>query len=300
MEKTRLDQLLVERGLVESRERAQRLIRAGLVVVGEQRVDKPGTRVAVDSPLRLKGDFCPYVSRGGLKLAGAIERFGLKDGLAGVVALDVGASTGGFTDCLLAHGARFVWAVDTGRGQLHEKLRQDPRVRLRENANARALTPEWLEGERVDVVVVDVSFISLRLVLPPLTAILKPGGAVLALVKPQFEAGVGDVGRNGVVRDRRVHRRVLTEIVAFARGEGWSDRGLCVSPLPGPAGNVEFFLWLTRADHEENWGAAADQIAIERVLDEAYTLLKPPPVIPEGGVEPTGGVATEAAESPRP
>ena len=202
MTRIRLDQLLVERGLAESRERAQRLIRAGLVIVGEQRVDKPGTRVPDDAPLRLKGDWCPYVSRGGMKLAGALVRFGLTD-LTGRVALDVGASTGGFTDCLLQHGAARVWAVDTGRGQLHERLRQDPRVRLREQANARELTPDWLDGERVDCIAVYVSFISLRLILPRLAAVLAPDGWVLALVKTQFEAGPQDVGRGGVVRDRR-------------------------------------------------------------------------------------------------
>jgi 23S rRNA (cytidine1920-2'-O)/16S rRNA (cytidine1409-2'-O)-methyltransferase len=269
-EKTRLDQLLVERGLAESRERAQRLIRAGLVVVGEHRVDKPGARVAADAAVRLKGEDCPYVSRGGLKLAGALENFGLTE-LDGITALDVGASTGGFTDCLLQHGAARVWAVDTGRGQLHEKLRQDERVRLRENANARELTADWLEREKVALAVVDVSFISLRLVLPPLAAVLAAGGSVVALIKPQFEAGRVDVGRGGVVKDREVHRRVLAEMLDFARQSGWHVLGLCVSPLRGPAGNLEFFVRLSL----EAAGAAStpdeDEFAIEQVLREAYT-----------------------------
>jgi 23S rRNA (cytidine1920-2'-O)/16S rRNA (cytidine1409-2'-O)-methyltransferase len=269
--KVRLDQLLVDRDLADSRERAQRLIRAGLVVVGEQRVDKPGTRVAADALLRLKGDDCPYVSRGGLKLAGALDRLGPAE-LTGLVALDIGASTGGFTDCLLQRGVARVWAVDTGRGQLHERLRRDPRVRLRENANARQLTPDWLDGQRVDLIVIDASFISLRLLLPPLAAVLNPAGSVLALIKPQFEAGPADVGKGGVVRDPAVHRRVLEQTLAFARGSDWRARGLCASPLVGPAGNVEFFVHLSQASEPEPAEAAPDQFAIEAVLREAYNI----------------------------
>jgi 23S rRNA (cytidine1920-2'-O)/16S rRNA (cytidine1409-2'-O)-methyltransferase len=230
--KVRLDQLLVDRGLAESRERAQRLIRAGMVLVSEQLTDKPGTKVDEGALLRIKGEVCPYVSRGGLKLAGALDELGLTD-LHGIRAMDVGASTGGFTDCLLQRGAVHVWAVDTGRGQLHMKLRQDPRVTLREQANARFLTPDWVDGEAMDLIVIDVSFISLRLVLPPLAAVLAPRGMVVALVKPQFEAGPHDVGEGGVVRERPVHRRVLEEMTAFVRAEGWRILGLCLSSLPG-------------------------------------------------------------------
>lgn len=213
--KPRLDQLLVDRGLAESRERAQRLIRAGLVFAGdpihEQRVDKPGVRIDAATPLRVKGAECPYVSRGGQKLAGALLAFGIAPFAATppVHALDIGASTGGFTDCLLQHGAAHVWAIDTGRAQLHERLHRDSRVTSREQANARRLTPEWVDGTPIDVIVIDVSFISLRLILPGLPALLAPGGAVVALVKPQFEAGPADVGRGGVVREPAVHRRVL-------------------------------------------------------------------------------------------
>lgn len=267
--KIRLDQLLVDRGLAESRERAQGLIRAGLVVVGEHRVDKPGQRVEETAEVRLKGELCPYVSRGGLKLAGALERFGLTE-LAGVEALDIGASTGGFTDCLLQHGAGHVWAVDTGRGQLHMKLRQDPRVTLREQANARFLAPEWVGGRPVGLVVIDVSFISLRLILPPLAPILPPGGTVVALVKPQFEAGPHDVGRGGVVRERKVHRRVLEEMVNFVLAGGWQVLGVYLSPLPGPAGNREFFLWLGREEARAGLGREEIQIAVESALDEVY------------------------------
>jgi 23S rRNA (cytidine1920-2'-O)/16S rRNA (cytidine1409-2'-O)-methyltransferase len=268
--KTRLDQLLVERGLAESRERAQRLIRAGLVLVNEHLSDKPGVKVDDSAMVRIKGEICPYVSRGGLKLEGALKAFGLEE-LQGIKGLDVGASTGGFTDCLLQHGAVHVWAVDTGRGQLHMKLRQDPRVTLREQANARFLSNEWTDGEAMDLVVIDVSFISLRLVLPPLAGVLAPEGAVVALVKPQFEAGPADVGQGGVVRDRKVHRRVLDEIIAFALQSEWRVLGLSLSQLPGPAGNREFFLWLDRAGQRPQLSAEEIQIAIERVLDEAYT-----------------------------
>jgi len=268
--KTRLDQLLVERGLAESRERAQRLIRAGMVLVDEQLTDKPGVKIDAASPIRIKGEACPYVSRGGLKLEGALRAFGLDDSLRGATVLDVGASTGGFTDCLLQRGAGRVWAVDTGRGQLHNKLRQDPRVTLREQANARFLTPDWVGHEPLDLIVIDVAFISLRLVLPPLEGLLAPGGSVVALVKPQFEAGPADVGRGGVVREGRVHRRVLEEITAFVRAGGWRVLGLALSGLPGPAGNREFFLWLARAGGRPELSAEEVQIAIERVLAEVY------------------------------
>jgi 23S rRNA (cytidine1920-2'-O)/16S rRNA (cytidine1409-2'-O)-methyltransferase len=290
LEKTRLDQLLVERGLAESRERAQRLIRAGLVVVGEHRVDKPGARVDAVARLRLKGDACPYVSRGGVKLAGALDRFGMTR-LDGVVALDVGASTGGFTDCMLRRGAARVWAVDTGRGQLHESLRRDPRVHAIENANARELAPGWLDGERVGLAVVDVSFISLRLVVPPLAAVLAPGGTVVALVKPQFEAGPADVGKGGVVRRREVHRRVLEEAVAFARAGGWAVLGLCPSPLMGPAGNVEFFLRLARAAEAPE----PEEIAIEAALNEAYNLKNASPSPREALENSTENAKTQQA-----
>ncbi len=267
--KIRVDQLLVDRALAESRERAQRLIRAGLVIVGEQRVDKPGQRVDADAPVRLKGEPCPYVSRGGLKLAGALRRFGLTD-LRGRIAVDVGASTGGFTDCLLQHGAATVWAIDTGRGQLHARLREDPRVRLLERCNARYLAPDWLDEQRVDLIAIDVSFISLRLILPPLPPLLAPAGSVVALIKPQFEAGPADVGRGGVVRERRVHRRVLADVLNFAAQTGWSAVGLCPSPLRGPAGNLEFFAHLRRRAGGDPSATLAEN-AIERVLDEAYT-----------------------------
>lgn len=260
----RLDQLVVERGLAVSRQAAQGLIRAGGVLVDERPVDKPGRPVPADAAVRLKTPPQPYVSRGGQKLEGALSAFGLTD-LTGWRALDVGASTGGFTDCLLQHGAAHVWAVDTGRGQFHERLRRDLRVTVRERANARYLTPAWVDGQVMDLVVIDVSFISLRLILPPLAAVLAPGGSILPLVKPQFEVGPANVGRGGVVRDPGLHRQVLAEVVDFARRGGWRVAGVCASPLAGPAGNREFFLRLVGAAGEASSLSEAQlNIAIEQ------------------------------------
>ncbi|MCE5231513.1 TlyA family RNA methyltransferase [bacterium] len=263
--KIRLDQALVEIGLAPSRERAQALIRAGVVVVGDHRIDKPGHKVDPAAEIRLKGEVCPYVSRGGLKLQSALDAFGIKE-LGGAVALDIGASTGGFSDCLLQRGASRVWAVDTGRGQLHEKLRQDGRVTLHEQANARQLTTEWTGGKPVDVVVIDVSFISLRLIFPPLVSVVAPGGWVLALVKPQFEAGRDQVGKGGVVRDPAIHRRVLTEFADFVQSEGWRILGISRAEPPGPAGNREFFFWLDRGSGRAALAREAIQLAIDAAL----------------------------------
>lgn len=231
--------LVVERGLAESRTKAQALILAGQVVVGDQRVDKPGTLVLVESDLRLKGEVLPYVSRGGLKLKAAMDRFGLD--VRGRVCADIGASTGGFTDCLLQHGATRVHAIDVGYGQLHEKLRTDPRVRSRERVNARYLTDEDLP-EKVGAVVIDVSFISLTQVLPFVLTFLEPGGLLVALVKPQFEVGPERVGKGGVVRDAAARQDAIDTVTAFVREQGLTVRGVMDSPVPGPAGNVEALL----------------------------------------------------------
>ncbi|MCY1042943.1 TlyA family RNA methyltransferase [Corallococcus sp. bb12-1] len=239
LKKERLDVLVVERGLAESRTKAQALILAGQVVVGDQRVDKPGALVLVESELRLKGEVLPYVSRGGLKLKGAMDRFGLD--VTGRVGADIGASTGGFTDCLLQHGVVRVHAIDVGYGQLHEKLRKDPRVRSRERVNARYLTEEDLP-EKVGVVVIDVSFISLTQVLPSVLTFLSPGGLLVALVKPQFEVGPDRVGKGGVVRDPVARQDAIDTVTAFVREQGLAVRGLMDSPVPGPAGNVEALL----------------------------------------------------------
>jgi 23S rRNA (cytidine1920-2'-O)/16S rRNA (cytidine1409-2'-O)-methyltransferase len=241
--KIRIDVLLVERGLAESRTKAQALVMAGAVVVGEARVDKPGALVDPSLPVRLKEDAAPsrYVSRGALKLEKALEAFPVDP--RGKVCADLGASTGGFTDLLLQRGAARVYAVDVGYGQLHPKLRGDPRVVVRERENARLLDAEKL-GERVDLVTGDLSFISLRLILPAVKAILRPGGDALLLVKPQFEVGKGEVGKGGVVRDDAKRRAALEAVAAAARELGFEVVGDAESPIEGPAGNREWLLAL--------------------------------------------------------
>ena len=239
--KTRADLLLVERGLAESRAKAQALILAGSVVAGDHRVDKPGQLLAPDVELRLKEQL-RYVSRGGLKLEKALDHFALSP--EGRVCVDLGASTGGFTDVLLQRGAAKVYAVDVGRGQLHSKLRSDPRVVLLERVNARAFSLP----EPCAAAVADVSFISLRLVLPALAAALRPTDAwTCVLVKPQFEAGRAEVGKGGVVRDPAVHARVVEEIAAEFRQLGFAVQGSIESPVQGPAGNREFLVSARRA-----------------------------------------------------
>jgi 23S rRNA (cytidine1920-2'-O)/16S rRNA (cytidine1409-2'-O)-methyltransferase len=239
----RLDRLLVDRGLAPSRERAQRLILAGEVLVGERPVTKPGTPVAADATLRVRATASAYVSRGGEKLAGALDAFGLD--VTGLVALDVGASTGGFTDCLLRRGARRVFAVDVGYGQLAWSLRQDPRVVVRERTNARQLRPDLLP-EVPALATVDVSFIPLALVLPAVAAVLHPRGTIVALVKPQFEAGRGQVGKGGVVRDPEVRAATVRRVRLVAEEIGLTVTGEADSVLPGPKGNREVFLRLDR------------------------------------------------------
>jgi 23S rRNA (cytidine1920-2'-O)/16S rRNA (cytidine1409-2'-O)-methyltransferase len=243
VKKTRIDLLLVERGLAESRTRAQALVMAGAVVVGEARVDKPGALVDPAAPVRIKEDSAPqrYVSRGALKLEKALETFPVDP--RGLTCADLGASTGGFTDLLLQRGAGKVYAVDVGYGQLHPKLRGDARVVVRERENARALTAASL-GEQVDLVTGDLSFISLRLILPAVKAILRPGGHALLLVKPQFEVGKGEVGKGGVVRDDAKRRAALDAVADAARGLGFAVLGHAESPIEGPAGNREWLLGL--------------------------------------------------------
>jgi 23S rRNA (cytidine1920-2'-O)/16S rRNA (cytidine1409-2'-O)-methyltransferase len=243
VKKERLDVLVVERGLADSRTRAQALILAGQIVVGEQRVDKPGTRVPVEAELRLKGEVLRYVSRGGLKLEKALDHFAVD--VQGLVCADIGASTGGFTDCLLQRGALRVHAIDVGWGQLHEKLRKDPRVISRERVNARHLTGDDLP-EPVRLVVIDVSFISLTLVLPAVLPRLEPAGRLVALVKPQFEAGPDHVDKGGVVRDAAARLEAIERIRAFVAGQGLTVDGLVDSPIAGPAGNVEALLVATQ------------------------------------------------------
>jgi 23S rRNA (cytidine1920-2'-O)/16S rRNA (cytidine1409-2'-O)-methyltransferase len=236
----RADQALVERGLAESRTRAQALILAGVVYSRERRIDKPGTLLSAEAPLVVKGRDHPWVSRGALKLLGALERFAIDP--QGLVCLDVGASTGGFTEILLDRGAARVYAVDVGRGQLAWKLRNDPRVEVREGVNARYLSAEEVP-EPIDLLVCDASFIGLRTLLPAPLALVKPGGRAIALIKPQFEVGKGRVGKGGVVRDPALHEEVCDEITRWFEAEqGWDVLGLAESPNTGPKGNKEFLI----------------------------------------------------------
>jgi 23S rRNA (cytidine1920-2'-O)/16S rRNA (cytidine1409-2'-O)-methyltransferase len=235
----RLDKLLVDRGLVPSRDRAQALIMAAKVLVNDARVTKAGQKVPEDSSIRLEGEDIPYVSRGGLKLEHALRFFGTD--ARGLVAMDVGASTGGFTDCLLQNGARRVYAVDVGYGQLAWKLRQDARVIVLERQNIRSL-PDRLVPEPVQFATIDASFISLRLVLPAVKRFLVQGARLIALIKPQFEAGRAHVGKGGVVRDPVVHETVCQGISGFCREAGFTVLGITPSPILGPKGNREFLL----------------------------------------------------------
>ncbi len=239
--KLRLDKLLLLRGLAPSREKAQALIAAGLVLVNGQVADKAGSQFADTVSVALKGTPCPFVSRGGLKLAAGLDCFGIDP--AGYTCADIGASTGGFTDCLLQRGAAKVYAVDVGYGQLDWKLRQDPRVVVMERTNARNLQPGAIP-EPLDLGVIDASFISLRLLLPPLLAFFPAQARVVALIKPQFEVGKGRVGKGGVVRDTDLHAEVVAEIQAFAQELGLATAGITASPILGPKGNREFLIYL--------------------------------------------------------
>lgn len=250
-EKQRLDKLMAERGLTPSREKAQALIMAGQVVVGDHAVHKAGQQVAVDAEIRIKGEVLPYVSRGGLKLSKALETFGVD--VTGLVVLDVGASTGGFTDCLLQNGALRVFAVDVGYGQLAWKLQQDPRVVSMEKTNIRNLTPEELD-EQPELAVIDASFISLTKVLPATMQLVKPGGRIIALIKPQFEVGRGEVGKGGIVRDPSAHERVVENIRHAARELGLTVAGVCESPITGADGNREFLIMLETPENQVQEG----------------------------------------------
>ena len=259
--RVRIDRLLVERGLVESREQAARLILAGEVLVDGKRVSKAGALVARDAGVELQGR-SPFVSRGGEKLAHALDAFQMK--AAGRVCLDVGASTGGFTDCLLQRGAARVYAVDVGVGQLDAKLRKDPRVVVMEKTNARALDPR-IFGEQPTLAVIDVAFISLEKVLPSVFGVLAPRGEVIALVKPQFEVGREAVGKGGVVRDPALHRQAVARLARYAVLRGWHVLGVTASPLRGPKGNREFFL------HCSSHGRTASDL--ESMIDRSVEAL---------------------------
>jgi 23S rRNA (cytidine1920-2'-O)/16S rRNA (cytidine1409-2'-O)-methyltransferase len=232
---------MLAQGLTPSRERARALIMAGSVAVDGRIVDKPGAAVRSDSRIEIRGERLPYASRGGLKLAAALDAFALE--VSGRICMDVGASTGGFTDCLLQQGAARVYAVDVGYGQLAWNLRQDPRVVVIERTNIRHMPFEKVP-EAIDLVVIDVSFISLKIVVPPILRFLKPGGRILPLIKPQFEVGKGQVGKGGVVRDAEQHARVIAELALFFRNLGMQCSESVPSPIEGPKGNREFFMLL--------------------------------------------------------
>ena len=245
--KERLDILLVRGGFFASREKAKTTIMAGQVYVNGQKEDKAGMKFDVDSVLEVRGKTLPYVSRGGLKLEKAVQSFGLN--LEGLVCMDVGASTGGFTDCMLQNGAIRVYAVDVGHGQLAWKLREDDRVICMERFNARQLSPEDLP-EQVSFSSIDVSFISLKLILEPVMSVLKEGGRIVSLIKPQFEAGREKVGKKGVVRDPKVHEEVITEVISYAAKIGLTPEELTFSPVTGPEGNIEYLACFRKKEQD--------------------------------------------------
>ncbi len=253
--KIRLDSLLVQRGLAASRQRAQAMILAGSVLSGDQVADKAGILMNPNADLRIKGETNPFVSRGGLKLQAALQAFSFP--VRDLVALDVGASTGGFTDCLLQAGARKVYAIDVGYGQLAWRLRNDSRVVNIERTNIRFYNGAGITDE-IDLAVIDVSFISLRLVIPAVVPLLKERGHMIALVKPQFEAGRKEVGKRGVIKDPLIHKRVVAEIEMFSREIGLAVIGTCESPLTGPAGNREFFLFLQKGGEDQRWSGTRE------------------------------------------
>lgn len=262
--KTRLDVLLVERGLQESRQKAQATIMSGLVYVNHQKVDKVGTTVANDAEIEVRGNALRYVSRGGLKLEKAMKTFDLR--LADFICGDIGASTGGFTDCMLQNGAKKVYAVDVGYGQLDWKLRNDERVVCLERTNARFLDHEIIPDE-LDFASIDVSFISLKLILPAVNKVLKDGGHVASLVKPQFEAGREKVGKKGVVRDPAVHLEVLQNYLQHAKESGFTVLGLTYSPIRGPEGNIEYLGFLEKGEWQEK------EFDLKALVEESHSEL---------------------------
>ena len=270
--KVRLDTYLVDEGFFESRAKAQAAIMAGQVLADEQKIDKPGTTVKNGVSIRLLGDRLKYVSRGGLKLEKALQVFPVT--LQGKVMADIGASTGGFTDCALQNGAARVYAIDVGYGQLAWKLRNDPRVINMERTNARALDEHSLP-EQIDVASIDVSFISLDKILPALKKLLKPDAIVLALIKPQFEAGKEHVGKKGVVRDQEVHKEVIKRILQFVKEEGFTTGGLDFSPVKGPEGNIEYLLYLITGSGTEEIKKSGAQVYPDVVMPEAKTAVQP-------------------------
>lgn len=248
MSKERIDVLLVEKGYFTSREKAKASIMAGIVYANNQKVDKAGEEVPIDAVIEVRGNTCPYVSRGGLKLEKAVKEFGLK--LTDKICMDIGASTGGFTDCMLQNGAQKVYAVDVGYGQLDWKLRTNPNVVVMERTNIRYVTEEQV-AEKLDFASIDVSFISLTKVLPVAYSLTGDNGEVVCLIKPQFEAGREQVGKKGVVRDAKVHKEVIEKVIDFSKSIGFKIKNLSFSPIKGPEGNIEYLLYLSKVDENE-------------------------------------------------
>ncbi len=267
VKKERLDVLLVEQGLLDTREKAKRAIMAGLVFSGSERLDKPGMKIDRETKLEVKGNSLRYVSRGGLKLEKAITEFGLA--LEEKVVIDIGASTGGFTDCSLQNGAKLVYALDVGYNQLDWKLRQDERVIVMERTNFRHVSPDHFKEGLPQFATIDVSFISLTLILPVLKTILVKGGEVLALVKPQFEAGREQVGKKGIVRDQAVHEAVLERISRFSLEQGYDVCGVSFSPITGGEGNIEFLLHL-RSRNDEQSGTLEVATSMKEIVELAH------------------------------
>ncbi|MFH7819266.1 TlyA family RNA methyltransferase [Neobacillus thermocopriae] len=265
--KERLDVLLVERGLFETREKAKRAVMAGIVYTGEQRLDKPGEKVKIDIPINVKGNVMPYVSRGGLKLEKALKVFDVN--VMDKVVIDIGASTGGFTDCALQNGAKKSYALDVGYNQLAWKLRQDKRVVVMERTNFRYVTPADLTDEMPNFATIDVSFISLTLILPVLKNLLVPGSDIIALVKPQFEAGREQVGKKGIVRDEKVHLQVIEKIIDFSIQQGYTVANLSYSPITGGDGNIEFLLHL-KWEGEREKGVCELPVEPSQIVKDAH------------------------------
>lgn len=266
-ERERIDVLLMEQGHFDSREKAKAAIMAGIVYIGQERMEKAGTKVLRSSVLHVKGAVHPYVSRGGLKLEKAIRTFNID--LTGVVMIDIGASTGGFTDCALQNGAEMVYAVDVGYNQLDWSLRNHPKVRVMERTNFRYMQAEDLQGPLPDFASIDVSFISLRIILPALAPLVKPGGRVVALIKPQFEAGREQVGKSGIIRDSSIHREVIAAVAGYAAEQGFELQGLTYSPITGGEGNIEFLGYWTKSQEGEVRTPGNLMRMIEETVEEA-------------------------------
>ncbi|MEI5994843.1 TlyA family RNA methyltransferase [Candidatus Enterococcus mansonii] len=270
MKKERVDVLAFNQGLFETREKAKRAVMAGLVYTDKnERLDKPGEKIPMETPLQVKGQTLRYVSRGGLKLEKALTVFQLD--VKDKTMLDIGSSTGGFTDVALQNGARLSYALDVGYNQLAWKIRQDERVVVMEQTNFRYSKPEDFQEGTPDIATIDVSFISLKLILPPLHKILKKGGEVVALIKPQFEAGKELVGKKGIVRETQTHELVLNDILSFAQSHGYSVRGLEFSPITGGEGNIEFLAYLTSVDEPEEKDLSTE---IKAIVESAHEKLK--------------------------